>query len=57
VDRVDLLLTGQRLGTATRNAIRTAIESVPTTASNAALNRVRIAVLLTLCSPEFAVQA
>jgi uncharacterized protein (DUF1800 family) len=56
IDRVDLLLTGQRLGTATRTAMRTAIESVPTTATNAALNRARIAVLLTLCSPEFAVQ-
>ena len=57
LDRLDLLLTGQRLSASTRSAIRTAIESVPMTASNAALNRVRIAVLLTLCSPEFMVQA
>jgi uncharacterized protein (DUF1800 family) len=56
IDRVDLLLTGQRLSLATRNAMRTAILSVPTTASNAALNRARIAVLLALCSPEFLVQ-
>jgi uncharacterized protein (DUF1800 family) len=56
IDRVDLLLTGQRLSIATRNAMRTAIESVPVTATNAALNRARIAVLLALCSPEFLVQ-
>jgi uncharacterized protein (DUF1800 family) len=56
VDRVDLLLTGRRLSDATRSAIRGAVESIPTTAANAALNRVRIAVYLTLCSPEFAVQ-
>jgi uncharacterized protein (DUF1800 family) len=56
VDRVDLLLTGQRMSAATRSAMRTAIESVPTTASNAALNRARIAVVLGLCCPEFLVQ-
>jgi uncharacterized protein (DUF1800 family) len=56
IDRVDLLLTGQRLSAATRSAMRRAIESVPTTASNAALQRSRIAVLLALCSPEFLVQ-
>ena len=56
IDRVDLLLTGQRLSTATRSAIRTAILSVPTTATNANRTRARIAVLLALCSPEFLVQ-
>lgn len=56
IDRVDLLLTGQRLSLATRSAMRTAITSVPTTANNAALSRARIAVLLALCSPEFLVQ-
>jgi uncharacterized protein (DUF1800 family) len=56
IDRVDLLLTGQRLSSATRSAMRTAIDSVPLTASNAALNRTRIAVLLALCSPEFLIQ-
>ncbi len=56
IDRVDLLLTGQRLSSTTRSAMRRAIESVPTTASNATLNRARIAVLLALCSPEFLVQ-
>ena len=56
IARVDLLLTGQRLSLATRDAMRRAIVSVPNTNSNAALNRARIAVLLALCSPEFLVQ-
>lgn len=56
IDRVDLLLTGQRLSLATRNAMRTAIESVPTTATDAARTRARIAVFLALCSAEFLVQ-
>ena len=56
IDRVDQLLTGQRLSAATRSAMRTAIASVPITASNAALTRARIAVLLALCSSEFLVQ-
>ncbi|MFM7331549.1 MAG: DUF1800 family protein [Brachymonas sp.] len=56
IDRVDLLLTGQRLSVLTRSAMRTAITSVPTTATNAALNRARIAILLAPCSPEFLVQ-
>ncbi len=56
IDRVDLLLTGQRLSPATRTAMRRAIDSVPTTANNSALTRARIAVLLALCCPEFLVQ-
>jgi uncharacterized protein (DUF1800 family) len=56
IDRVDLLLTGQRLSAATRDAMRTAVVSVPTTANNATRTRARIAVLLALCSPEFLVQ-
>jgi hypothetical protein len=53
IDRVDLLLTGQRLSAATRSAMRRAIDSVPATS---ALQRARTAVLLALCSPEFLVQ-
>jgi uncharacterized protein (DUF1800 family) len=56
IDRVDLLLTGQRLSLATRNAMRTAIDSVPTTATDAARTRARIAVFLALCSADFLVQ-
>ncbi|MBS7807889.1 DUF1800 domain-containing protein [Variovorax sp. PCZ-1] len=53
IDRVDLLLTGQRLSSATRNSMLKAINSVPATS---ALQRARTAVLLALCSPEFLVQ-
>ena len=56
INRVDLLLTGQRLSPATRSAMRRALESIPITAKDAALNRARTAVLLALCSPEFLVQ-
>jgi uncharacterized protein (DUF1800 family) len=56
IDRVDLLLSGGRLSPTTRSAMLTAIASVPTTATNAVLNRARIAILLALCSPEFLVQ-
>jgi len=56
IDRVDLLLTGQRLSAATRSAMRTAVESVPLTAANAMLTRAQIAVLLALCCSEFLVQ-
>ncbi len=53
IDRVDLLLTGQRLSPTTRSAMLKAINSVPATS---ALQRARTAVLLALCSPEFLVQ-
>jgi hypothetical protein len=53
---VGLLLTGQRLSSATRASMRTAIDSVAITASNAAATRTRIAVMLAVCSPEFLVQ-
>ena len=56
IDRMDLLLTGKRMSLSTRSALRTAIESVPLTATDAKLNRARIAVLLTLCSAEFLIQ-
>jgi uncharacterized protein (DUF1800 family) len=56
IDRVDLLLTGQRMSSATRSAIRTAIESVKITDNNAARTRARIAVMLAVCCPEFLVQ-
>jgi uncharacterized protein (DUF1800 family) len=53
IDRVDLLLTGQRLSPATRSSMLKAINSVPATS---ALQRARTAVLLAVCSPEFLVQ-
>lgn len=53
IDRVDLLLTGQRLSQATRASMRKAIVAVPATSG---LQRARTAVLLALCSTEFLVQ-
>ncbi len=53
VARVDLLLTGNQLAAATRAAIRDAVAAIPATASNAALNRARLAVFLTMASPEY----
>jgi uncharacterized protein (DUF1800 family) len=55
VDEVNLVLAAGQLGPATVAAIRAAVESVPTSANNAARNRVQIAILLTLASPEYLV--
>jgi len=55
IDEVDLLL-GARLGAAAKTSIRAAIDAIPTTAANAALNRAYTAVLLTLASPDYLVQ-
>jgi hypothetical protein len=41
---------------ATRTAIRDAVASIPMSAANAALNRAKLAVYLTLAAPEFIVQ-
>ena len=56
VDRVKLLLTANQMTDATRLAIRDAVASIPATATNATLNRAKLAVYLTLASPEFIVQ-
>ena len=56
VDRVKLLLTANQMTDATRLAIRDAVSSIPATAANAALNRTKLAVYLTLASSEFVVQ-
>ncbi len=55
IDEVDLLL-GARLGTTAKADIRAAIDAIATTATNASLNRVYTAVLLTLASPDYLVQ-
>lgn len=55
IDEVDVLL-GARLSAATKASIKAAIDSIPTSASNAALNRSYTAVLLTLAAPEYLVQ-
>ncbi len=53
VDEVALILAAGQLGTATATAIRAAVDSVSATATNGPINRVGIAVLLTLASPDF----
>jgi uncharacterized protein (DUF1800 family) len=53
LDEVNLVLAANQLGTATVAAIRAAIDSVPATATNGPVNRVGIAILLTLASPDF----
>jgi hypothetical protein len=53
VDEVNLLLAGGQLSAATLAAIKAAVDSIATTATNAAQNRVNSAILLTLASPDF----
>lgn len=65
VDRLDRLLTGQRLSPAIRNRIIAAANAIPVpaaTATNAMaveaarMNRVRLAIFLVMASPEYLVQ-
>jgi uncharacterized protein (DUF1800 family) len=55
IDEVDILL-GARLGATAKTNIKAAIDAIPTTATNASLNRAYTAILLTLASPDFLVQ-
>jgi uncharacterized protein (DUF1800 family) len=56
VNEVALLLSASQLSATTLATIRTAVESIATTANNATINRVYTAILLTLASPEFITQ-
>ncbi|MDB5720468.1 MAG: hypothetical protein JWP15_1086 [Alphaproteobacteria bacterium] len=56
VDEINLVLAAGQLSTATMGSIRTAVDSVATTATNALANRIGIAILLTLASPDFLTQ-
>jgi uncharacterized protein (DUF1800 family) len=56
IDRMDALLTYGSMSAATRELMRQAIESIPLTATDARGNRVRMALLFTLASPDFIVQ-
>ena len=59
IDRVSLLLTAGTMSTETRNLIRSAVNSIAIPATNqstARQNRVRLAVLFTLSSPDYLVQ-
>lgn len=53
VDEVNLLLAAGQLSATTVGSIRAAIDSVPATATNGPINRVGIAILLTLASPDY----
>jgi uncharacterized protein (DUF1800 family) len=55
IDEVDILL-GARLGAAAKASIKAAIDAIPTSATNAGLNRSYTAILLTLATPEYLVQ-
>lgn len=55
VNQVNLLLAAGQLSATTLQTIRGAVDSVSTTASDGPINRVGIAIVLTLASPEFMV--
>jgi uncharacterized protein (DUF1800 family) len=56
VDEVSLRLAAGQLSAATLTAIRSAVDSVPPTTTNGPVNRVAIAILLTLASPDYLIQ-
>lgn len=56
LDHVSLMLTYNTMTPETRAAIRAAVGAIPTSANNAAANRVNLAVFMTMMSPEFLVQ-
>jgi uncharacterized protein (DUF1800 family) len=56
VDHVNLMLTGNTMSAATRDAIRTTVGSISATANNSAANRVSLALFMTMTSPDFLVQ-
>ena len=53
VDEANLLLAAGQLSAATVQTIRNAVDSVSATGTNGPINRVGIAILLTLAAPEF----
>ena len=55
LDEVDILL-GAGLDPATKSTIQAAIDAIPTSAANFALNRTYTAILLTLACPDYLVQ-
>jgi uncharacterized protein (DUF1800 family) len=55
-NRLNTLLAGGQLSTATATLIQNAIGSISMTSSNGALNRVKAAIMLVMCAPEYIVQ-
>jgi hypothetical protein len=56
VDEINLVMAAGQLSAATVASIKGAVDSVATTATNGLANRVGIAILLTLASPDFLTQ-
>jgi uncharacterized protein (DUF1800 family) len=53
VDEINLVLAAGQLSTATMAAIRSAVDSVSATATNGPVNRVGVAIVLTLAAPDY----
>lgn len=53
VDEINLVLAAGQLSSATQAAIRNAVDSVSATATGGPINRVGIAILLTMASPDY----
>jgi uncharacterized protein (DUF1800 family) len=53
--RINLMLTGNALSSATVASIRDAVNAIPMTATNARQNRTQLAIFLAMTSPEFLV--
>lgn len=53
VDEINIVLAAGQLSPATTAAMRGAVESIPATANDANLNRVRVALLLCLAAPDY----
>jgi uncharacterized protein (DUF1800 family) len=56
VDRVNLLMSGRQLSTATLNTIVTAVSSISAGSADGLKNRVYAAILLVMASPQYIVQ-
>jgi uncharacterized protein (DUF1800 family) len=55
-NRLNTLLAGGQLSAATASLIQNAINSISTSSTNGALNRVKAAIMLVMCAPEYIVQ-
>jgi uncharacterized protein (DUF1800 family) len=55
-NRLNTLLAGGQLSSATATLIQNAINTIPITSTNGALNRVKAAIMMIMCAPEYIVQ-
>jgi hypothetical protein len=53
---LNTLLAGGQLSTATATTIQNAVNSISPTSSNGLVNRVKLCIMLIMCSPEYIVQ-